>query len=245
MGAIEGLLLARSLMLQHVYAHHTTRAYEGELQQTLRLAFALTDRLPDDTPEPVRVLIQKRGDLNTKEYLMLDDEVMWWALRRWAAWHAFPSDDTATLARALSRHSLRLVRRQTPWTRRNLEQNKMRHALDLVASLKKEGNPLQYECLVDHLENLPYKDYRHPVRNKSQGNKNPEGERGEQAYFVEICLFNGKEAEPLSEIQNSPFLRAMGEELQLCRFYYDRSFADDFAGLFKEFGVCSDREAGG
>jgi HD superfamily phosphohydrolase len=132
-GAIEGMLHARLNMTKYVYGHKTTRAYEAELLSLLRLAGELVPILPVETPLPVRNFLEKRGDVEIKDYLLLDDEVMWWAIRRWAVWKPTLKPDRQALADALGRHSLRLVRRQRPWrTRRLRSSQELRQEPQLV-----------------------------------------------------------------------------------------------------------------
>lgn len=230
-GAIEGLLFARAQMHRYVYGHKTTRAYEAELVQTLRLALRVGRELPDDTPQPVRVLFEKKGDVAIKEYLLLDDEVLWWAFRRWAA-----SDVAAPRARwsalaALKKHSLRLVRRQTPWSQVPVGKGEpMFAAIQLLERLASEDNPLQYECFVDTLEELPYKDFQHYQRG---------GKGTESSFFNEIHIVDKEKAQRLSSLtEGSPVLEGLSRRTDFCRFYFNREFEREFAGLRVKFGVC-------
>ena len=230
MGAIEGLLFARSLMHSHVYGHKTTRAYEAELVQTLRLAVRLSADLPDDTPAPIRRLLERKGDVTVKEYLMLDDDVMWWALRRWAVGDGSPAGNEP-LARALQRHAKRLVRRHRPWKTEDLpDQEKVVRAKRLCKRLADSEDPLQFECYIDNLDDLPYKDYRYLHRASGDD---------EQAFFREIFLLQkDRRAEPLSECSKSPILEGLMKGHRLCRFCYDREHSEEFSGYLRKYGVC-------
>lgn len=230
-GGIEGLLFARTLMLQHVYGHKTTRAYEAEMIQTYRLAMELIDFLPADTPAPVRTVLSSTADILTNDYLMLDDEVVWWALRRWAA-GAMESGCDPVLGAALRRHALRLVRRQKPWrTVPELEGVRGLGAEKLIQHLSEEGNPLRFECHLDKLEDLPYKDIRYPVAEEDSAEL-------EQRFFREVFLLRRDgSVGPLSRGSPSPILGALMNRVLVWRFHYDSDFEEEFSGLFKEFGV--------
>ncbi|MCH8241143.1 MAG: HD domain-containing protein [Planctomycetes bacterium] len=228
-GAIEGFLFARRLMLEHVYGHRTTRAYEAELIQTLRLAVLLCDTLPDDMPEPVKNLLAKQGKVTTKEYLMLDDEVFWWALRRWAAWSG-KAPNKGSLQESLKRHALRLVRRSVPWKTEEFDLPRIASAKALLRHLEKEKSPLLFECHVDRLVDLPYKDTRYFSREEFDD---------EEAFFREIFLIRRDNSTiPLSKIPDLPILEGLTKQLVVYRFHYNREFSKEFAGLMKKFGVC-------
>ncbi|MCH8252639.1 MAG: HD domain-containing protein [Planctomycetes bacterium] len=222
-GAIEGLLFARLLMYTYVYGHKAVRAYEAELIQTLRLALTLKDQLPPDTPEPVRKLLEGEGKLSINDYLMLDDDVVWWALRGWAAWDGnVPGNEQD--GRSLARHALRLVRRHQPWATVKLDENQFIRAGKFVKNLENECNPLRFECFIDRFEDLPYKDYRYLRHEESDE---------EQAFYREIFIVDsGNPPKRLSELAaNSPVLSALMTEREVCRFHYDREKKKDFSGL--------------
>lgn len=230
-GAIERMLHARLLMTQYVYGHKTTRAYEAELINVLRIALELADQLPDETPTPVRTALEQRGRLDTKAYLLLDDEVLWWALRRWAVWEPPPSFPNKAPAEALTRHCLRLVRREKPWKTVRLKDSTMiRQATNLYKRISAdEENPLRYECYLDTMQTWPYKEPARAVR----GGADPE-----EAYFEDIYVLgvNGH-AVPILEGVESPVLNSLAERWVERRFHYDRRFEGEFAGLFNEFGI--------
>jgi HD superfamily phosphohydrolase len=229
-GAIEGLLFARLQMYHYVYGHKTTRAYEAELVQTLRLAMRLSTQLPDETPAPVRTVLEKKGALTNKEYLLLDDEVMWWAIRRWASWVPPTTVAHASFATALKEHSLRLVRRHEPWRHRPIPSGEpLLAATRLYQRLVEKDDPLQYECFVDTLADLPYKDYRH-YQLAGGGN--------ERSFFQEIFVVRNGVAERLSKSENTPILEGLTREVEVCRFYFNRKFEKEFTGQLKKFGVC-------
>ncbi len=232
-GAIEGFLLARLLMYQFVYGHKTTRAYEAEFIQTLRLAVKLTDFLPATTPEPVLRVLASPEDCSTDDYLMLDDEVMWWALRCWAVWDGVASvpQESRALAEALTRHAMRLVRRDRPWKTVNLKgAMPITRAKRLVTTLQRRCDPLAYECYVDDLTKSPYKPWGSAKR---EGSSDPEALRGE------ICVVSrGGDVGPLSETPDSHIIKSLMDEQSLCRFHYDRHFHDEFSGPLSSFGVC-------
>ena len=164
--------------------------------------------------------------------MMLDDEVVWWALRRWAVGSVTSGCDPA-LGAALRRHALRLVRRQKPWrTLDALDGKKGLEAQKLIDSLISDGNPLRFECHLDKLVDLPYKDIWYPVR--EEGSPDPE-----QAFFREVFLLkrDGSVVQ-LSSEGLSPILEALMKGTRLHRFHYDPVFEKEFAGLFRKFGVC-------
>lgn len=215
-------------MRKYVYGHKTTRAYEAELVQTLRLAMRLEPKLPDDTPEAVRKVLQERGNVGIKDYLMLDDEVMWWALRRWAAWSSRP-DEPDGLPEALKRHATRLVRRKEPWQSEEIEGPSVLGAQALIDDLVAKDDALRYECCIDDLAELPYKAYRYPSSKAADD---------EQTFFKEIFLLDSKGGTvPLSK-KESAVLDGLSEESHVFRFHFDRRFSKEFRGLLKKFGVC-------
>lgn len=234
-GGIEGFLFARLQMLHYVYGHKTTRAYEAELVQTLRLAFRLHPTLPDDTPTQVRTLLARTGNITNKEYLSLDDEVMWWTLRRWATWEGVPAASDGALARVLKDHSLRLVRRLQPWDFVEVDEGEPQlAAIQFYERMIKDDNPLQYECFVDSLEDLPYKDFRYLIETGKV-----KGASKEASFFGEIFLVGRDDkAVRLSKHDKSPILTGLAQEFKLYRFYFNRRFTKEFAGHVKKFGVC-------
>lgn len=237
LGAIVGLLFARLLMLQYVYYHKTTRAYEAELVCTLRLACCLSSQLPASTPAHVRTLLEAKGEIDTKTYLMLDDEMMWWTLRQWAVWESLPGGTDRERVSALKRHALRLVRRNTPWRSVDLDQEKALHLKKWLSS-RDEDDPAIFECCLDAMEDLPYKNLQYLAA------KSEESEE-EDAFFGEIFVIK-KDGSParLSRVEPSPMkpvLDAFTEKAQLFRLHYDEDFpkkSREFSGLLTKFGVC-------
>ena len=230
MGAIGRLLHARLLMTKYVYGHKTTRAYEAELIMTLRLASRLAAALPDDTPGPVRNVLEKQGAVETKDFLMLDDEVAWWAIRRWAAWDGRVDGADNSFADSLRRHSLRLVRRHAPWKTVELEGAQIKGATALVKKLQSDPEePLKYECYLDKMTAWPYKDPSVAVR---------AGADAEQAYFEDIHVLQDGRAVPIQEAGKSEILGALSGQWGKFRFHYDREYSSEFTGHLKAFGVC-------
>ena len=229
-GAIEGFLISRLQMTRNVYGHKTTRAYEGELLSTLRLASECADWLPDDSPQPVTLVLAKKGRVDVKSYLMLDDEILNWALRRWAVWEDGPTSGTKRmLAAVLSRHALRLVRRHRPWATVELTPEQYLEALNCVKTLDEEENPLRFECLLDDNRILPYKDL---------GNMMRDGSDAEQSYFKDIYLKkrDGSIAR-IGEFPQSTLLAALKQEDRKYRMHFDREFQTQFARLLRKFGI--------
>ena len=232
-GAINEFLIARLLMTEHVYGHKTTRAYESELVNTLRLAAALGEDLPEETPAPVRDFLTQKGSVPVKTYLMLDDEVTWWALRRWAAWKSPPSTGRGKkLARALLRHALRLVRRDEPWGMYPLKTRGDNYGVEkLVKQLDGDKDMLAYECFVADDSLLPYKDLDVSLAKA--------GEDNEEAHYDAIFLLakDGSMREH-GEDHGEPLIEALTKERSRYRFFYDRKYEQEFAGLLKDRGVC-------
>lgn len=174
---------------------------------------------------------KKGGELSIKEYLQLDDEVMWWALRRWVAWGSPTITAHASFATALKDPSLRLVRRHEPWRYRPVPSGEPSlAAAQLYQRLVEKDDPLQYECFVDTLADLPYKDYRYYQQRAGRGN--------EESFFREIFVVRNGVAERLSKSEKTPILEGLTHEVEVCRFYCNRLFEKEFAGQLQEFGVC-------
>jgi hypothetical protein len=102
-------------------------------------------------------------------------------------------------------------------------------AAQLYQRLVEKDDPLQYECFVDTLEDLPYKDYRYYQR---------AGGGNEQSFFREIFVVRNGVAERLSKSETTPILEALTREVEVCRFYFNRKFEKEFAGQLQELGVC-------
>ena len=154
---------------------------------------------------------------------------MWWALRRWAAWESASAVPDAPLATVLKDHCLRLVRRHEPWTHVPVPTGEPALAVEqLYQQLVDEDDPLQYECFVDTLQDLPYKDYRHYQR---------AGKGNEESFFHEIFLVRNGVAERLSKSGTTPVFKGLTDEVEVCRFYFNRKFKEEFTGLRAKFGV--------
>lgn len=225
-GAIEGFLLARSLMTQHVYGHKTTRAFESELLCTLRLAAEHSAELPDGTPEPVLEMLRKRGKLTVKAYLAIDDEVTWWALRRWATWDP-PKRNKRLIA--LSEHASNLVRRIEPWRTHELLPAQFPAVKAMISELDRTQDAMRFECWADDGKVLPYKDLMLAL---SSGDP-------EQAFFADIFLMDRTgNIEPLSSMRpQPPILEALTKATWKYRLFYNRRLKQKFAGLLGKHGV--------
>lgn len=233
MGAIQGFLIARMLMTRHVYGHKTTRAYEGELLMTLRLAAKVWSRLPEDTPKPVITVLQKEGKVSLKEYLLLDDEVTMWALRRWAAWEVpTRSKDLA----ALQHHSLRLVRRLEPWQTLDIREHEEFASLDLfVKDLRDTENPLYFECYADDGKFLPYKNLQ--IRTRDKRSEGDEEERFFRTLDGIYLIDKQGHTLGLEKADADPIIEALAEETVRYRFFFNRDFQGKFARLLVKYGV--------
>lgn len=229
-GAINQFLLARMLMTQHVYSHKTTRAYECELRCTLHLAAALVQDLPRGTPDPVREFLKEKGRVSVKAYLRLDDGVIWLALRQWATWkQGLPRARLQKdCARALQHHAMRLVRRKRPWDWKPISQEDIVR-INAIAELRDEKRALRYEWWVDDGKMLPYKDLGVSLEKSSDK---------EQAFFEEIFLLEENEKTcRLGGRENEPIVQAFKKQVYQCRFFFDRRFSKEFAGLLGRAGV--------
>lgn len=232
-GAINEFLIARLLMTEHVYGHKTTRSYESELVNTLRLAGTLGNDLPEETPAPVRDFLIGKGSVPVKTYLMLDDEVTWWALRQWAAWKSPPlRGRSKELAGALQRHALRLVRRDKPWGMYPLKTPRDNYGVEkLVRQLNGDKDMLAYECFVADDSLLPYKDLGVSLAKAGKDN--------EEAHYDAIFLLakDGSMREH-GEDHGEPLIEALTKERSRYRFFYDRKYKREFARLLKARNVC-------
>ena len=233
-GAINEFLIARLLMTEHVYGHKTTRAYESELCRTLQLAAALGDNLPEDTPAPIREFLAQKGTVPVETYLMLDDEVTWWALRRWAACKSFPATGRSKeIAEALQRHALRLVRRDEPWGMCPLKAPQDIFGVEGLVKQLGSGSDkemLAYECFVSDDAFLPYKDLGVSLAKAGED---------EEGYYNAIFLLakDGSMREH-GEDHGEPLIEALTKERSRCRFFYNREHKEEFARRLKDRGVC-------
>lgn len=161
---------------------------------------------------------------------MLDDEVVWWAVRCWAAWDGQVDGAESDFAVSLRRHALRLVRRQQPWMTKELVGPKTGMAARMIRErLSDPDDPLYYECYLDKMSTWPYKDPVGAVR---------AGTDAEQAYFEDIHVLQDGQAVPIQEAANSEILGALSGKWGKFRFHYDREYSSEFTGLLDEFGVC-------
>lgn len=95
--AVEGYFLARLFIYQQVYFHKATRSAECMLRSIFRrfADLAADGRVPEGTPGAIRAFA--RGEaVSTGEYLDLDDNTFWTAIRAWA-------DDRDTTLATLAR----------------------------------------------------------------------------------------------------------------------------------------------
>ena len=84
-----------------------------------------------------------------------------------------------------------------------------------------EDGQLEFECYIDTLEDLPYKDYW-SLRRQARDDE-------ERALLGEIFLVDrvGK-VDRLAEATESPIVQALTKPLQVSRFHYDREFSEEF-----------------
>jgi len=236
MGAIQEFLIARMLMTHHVYGHKTTRAYESELLMTLRLAAKLCDKLPSDTPSAVVSMLSKKGKVTVKEYLLLDDEIASWALRRWAAWQPLKGKSESPNMLALKRHALKIVRRQQPWqTVEILSEENFAAATLLVRDLRESDNPLYFECSIDDGNFLPYKNLLFRTQDvRSEGDEEELFYRTLDGIYL---IDRHGNTVSLEKSGSDPILEALAKQTVRYRFYFDRAKKKTFTKLLKNCGV--------
>lgn len=83
--AVEEYLQARYYMFRQVYFHRTLRAATVVLKNLFRRAIELqrNGRLPFTGPESAMAKLLRRQELNTEEYLQLDDSDMMFCIKQW------------------------------------------------------------------------------------------------------------------------------------------------------------------
>jgi HD superfamily phosphohydrolase len=102
--AIEAFITARLFMFQQVYLHKATRAAEWMIRMILARAVTVLQgggRL-DAVPAAVAAAA-RREPIRLGDYLELDDDVLWVAMR---AWESAPDAPLADLSRRIRRRSL-------------------------------------------------------------------------------------------------------------------------------------------
>ena len=98
----EQLIIARRHMSLQVYYHRATRGWEANLLCLFNAAAQLAKekRLPDTTPPIIRDFFAADGKPPHKQFLLLDEAAMTFALQAWSACEAAETSHLAGLASA-------------------------------------------------------------------------------------------------------------------------------------------------
>jgi HD superfamily phosphohydrolase len=163
--AAEQFVIARYLMYQQVYYHKTARAAEQMIRMALQRlvdAHRATGRFPDPCPQPIRRLIETRGDLSPEEYLRLDDWLFLSAFQEWAA--ASPRRVDPVLRDLCDRISRRRLFKTVRVTS-DARHRAYTQAIQAVqGQLREHGFDPQYYLLEDDATDLPYRDLAYDDR---------------------------------------------------------------------------------
>jgi HD superfamily phosphohydrolase len=99
--AIEGFITGRLFMFQQVYLHKATRAAEWMISTILRRAVAVMRGGAKLEGTPAALRAAARGhEVPLGDYLDLDDDVLWGAMRAWEACDDAPLADICRRIRA-------------------------------------------------------------------------------------------------------------------------------------------------
>jgi HD superfamily phosphohydrolase len=155
--AIESFVLARLFMFQQVYFHKTSRVSDWMLQHLLRRVRELVldgARLPA-VPAAITA-IARNGDASLREFLELDDSVLWTSL---AAWRDAPDPCVAQLAERL------LARRLYKTYELYGEQAHRRHEmLELARDVaRRNGFDPDWHVGLDEAETVTFDDSSEPL----------------------------------------------------------------------------------
>jgi len=150
-----------------------------------------------------------------KEYLSLDDFVIWNVLRVWAK--AFRGSGGAT--NLLAKKADALINRRKPYRTIYLSNNELRDAaLEVITKLKDDNGLEQFSCFRDTYEEAPY---RNILYEKSKDE--------EEKHVRPIYLLDNKGKTHLAE-EDSPVIRKLSEvPMQISRLHYD----DEVAGVVR------------
>ena len=163
--AAEQFVIARYLMYQQVYYHKTARAAEQMIRTVLqRLVDASRDggRVPEPCPGPIRRLIETGGDLETADYLRLDDWLFLSAFQEWAAAPPGRIDPVLRdLCDRITRRRLFKTVRLRPDTRHRAWGQALSDLKDFVRG---RGFDPRYYLLEDDATDLPYRDLAYSDR---------------------------------------------------------------------------------
>ncbi len=151
--AVEAYLMARLSMFQQVYFHKTGRAAEFMFKQALKRASDLLERDPEAVgplPPGLSALLAGR-EPSIREYLSLDDTVLWHCLRRWAG-----SQDRILSELAAGLQHRRLLR-TLPLERDLAGTEQERTLLERVRqATERVGYDPEYFCGLDRAIDVPY-----------------------------------------------------------------------------------------
>jgi hypothetical protein len=197
--AAEQFVIGRYLMYQQVYYHKTSRAAEQMIRtamQRLVDAHEETRRFPDPCPEPIKRLIDRRGDVSVEDYLRLDDWLFLSAFQEWSSPGAAVDPILADLCARITRRRLFKTMRVASRTR-----NKdFSQALQgLVPLFRKKGFDPRYYLLEDDATDLPYRDLAYADR------------MGEAPEDIGLAI-RGRIAGYMSERATSPLIDSIRNE---------------------------------
>ncbi len=195
MHSIEAYILARYAMYWQVYFHPTTRSGEVILKKIFKRASQLCYQKKEvyHTPALKNILM---NNLNVKDYLMLDDALIFTVLRYWQDSSDFILADLSS--RILNR---RLLKRTDIQLTDELY-------LKVYQLFKEIGLEPEYYLILDHPSHIPY-DYYQPG---DKDNTDPIFLKNKQSNIAE-----------LSEL-SAPVQAIAGKREAVYNLYYPRDF---------------------
>lgn len=163
--AAEQFVIGRYLMYQQVYYHKTSRAAEQMIRsamQRLLDAHEETGAFPEPCPDPIRRLVETRGELGVADFHRLDD---WLFLSSFQEWSVAPRKAVDPVLRDLCdritrRRLFKTVRFTAPASGREFSQALQ----DLLRRFRDRGFDPRYYLLEDDATDLPYRDLAYSDR---------------------------------------------------------------------------------
>lgn len=163
--AAEQFVIGRYLMYQQVYYHKTSRAAEQMIRSAMQRLVDVheeTGGFPDPCPDPIRRLVETRGDLAVADFHRLDD---WLFLSSFQEWSVAPRRDVDPVLRDLCeritrRRLFKTVRFTAPARGRGFSQALQ----ELLRLFRDRGFDPRYYLLEDDATDLPYRDLAYSDR---------------------------------------------------------------------------------
>lgn len=163
--AAEQFVIARYLMYQQVYYHKTSRAAEQMIRSAMQRlvdAHRETGSFPEPCPEPIRRLVETRGDLGVADFHRLDD---WLFLSSFQEWSVAPRRAVDPALRDLCdritrRRLFKTVRFSAPARGQGFSQALQ----ELHRLFRDRGFDPRYYLLEDDATDLPYRDLAYADR---------------------------------------------------------------------------------